>query len=219
MKIGVIHAAASAVQPLEQVFHEMAPEAMVDNHLNEDMLKEAEKNGVSPKALRMFAKEVFQAADEGADGIIVACSVFCSSLDVVCPFLSVPVIAVDDPALHIAVQRGGKIGILATTASSAPACAAKLDKIAEETGTVLDYAFGIVPEALTALKNGDGETHDRLLIQKAQELAEQGCTTLFLSQVSMARAKVAMPEELRLITLTTPEEGAAEIMRLIKTEM
>ena len=123
MKIGVIHANSSAAGPLHEVFRQLAPEAEIDDHINEDMLREVEKDsGVTKKALRMFAREVFDAADADADGIIIACSVFCPYLNEVRPFLDIPVIAVDGPAVQIAAERGGKIGILATTAASAPAC-------------------------------------------------------------------------------------------------
>ena len=219
MKIGVIHATNSAARPLREVFAQLAPEAVVDDHINEDMLKEVEANsGVTPKALRMFAKEVFAAADAGADGIIIACSVFCGYLEEVRPFLDIPVIAVDGPALQIAADRGGKIGILATTAASAPACREKLEQYARKKHLDLTYEEGVVTEALTALKAGDGKRHDELLAAEAQRLKDAGCRTLFLSQVTMARAKQAMPEHLRKITLTTPEEGVREILRLVRNE-
>lgn len=216
MKIGVIHAAKSAEEPLNTVFAELDPAIAVANYLNEDMLRETERSGrITPRALRMFAEEVFNAAEDGADGIIVACSVFCSSLDLVRPFLDIPIIPVDDPALDEAVRRGGKIGILATTPASAPSCCEKLEKKAKEQRAELKYEYGIVPEALEALKNGNGEEHDRLLAKEARRLKNLGCTTLFLSQVSMARAAAAFPKDLKEITLTTPAEGAKEIIRLI----
>lgn len=215
MKIGVIHAAGSAVEPLEKVFHSMDPSIEVDNHLNEDMLKEAEQNGVTVKALRMFAKEVFDAADNHADGIIVACSVFCTCIDIVKPFLDIPVIAVDDAALHLAAQDGNRIGILATTPASSPACIRKLKKIADEQHISLSFEEAVCPQALSALKAGRADEHDALLAAEAKRLADLGCNVLFLSQVSMARVKDAMPEDLKRISLTTPEEGAREILRLI----
>lgn len=216
MKIGVIHAAKSAVEPLKAVFAELDPAITVANYLNEEMLKETERSGkITPRALRMFAEKVLNAADEGADGIIVACSVFCSSLDLVRPFLDIPIIPVDDPALEEAVRRGGKIGILATTPASAPSCREKLEKKAQERQSAFTYEYGIVPEALEALKQGNGKEHDRLLAEEARRLKDLGCTTLFLSQVSMARAAAAFPEDLKEITLTTPSEGAKEIIRLI----
>ncbi len=217
MKIGVIHANSSAAGPLHEVFRQLAPETEIDDHINEDMLRETEKNGgVTRKALRMFAEEVFAAADAGADGIIIACSVFCSYLNEIRPFLDIPVIAVDGPAVQAAAERGGKIGILATTAASAPACRLKLEQYAKEKHLDLSYEDGITTEALTALRAGDADRHDELVIAEARRLMDAGCRTLFLSQVTMARVKNAMPEDMKEITLTTPEMGAKEILRLVR---
>jgi len=181
------------------------------------MLRLADEAGkVTARAMRIFARTVFEAADAGVDGIIIACSVYCTFVEEIRPFLSVPIVAVDAPALEIAADRGGMIGILATTAGSAPACRTKLDKIARKKNLKLSYRNGIVTEAMDALKNGNLEEHDRLLIKESQKLKEQGCNTLILSQITMARVKDAMDDELKQITLTTPEEGIKELLRNIR---
>ncbi|MBQ9197548.1 MAG: hypothetical protein IJ157_09970 [Clostridia bacterium] len=216
MKIGVIHANPSAAAPLEDAFRQIDPSAKIVNFINPEMLRLVdEAGGVTDQALRLFVRTVFDAADAGVDGIIIGCSVFCAYVEQVKPFLSVPIIPVDGPALEIAAKRGGKVGILATTAASAPACRKKLDKIAQEQGIHLEYEDGICTEALDALRRGDGAEHDRLLAAEGKRLASLGCTTLFLSQITMARAKAAMGP-LAEMTLTTPEEGAKAILILIR---
>lgn len=216
MRIDVIHANASAAKPLHDIFETLDPSLEVHDHINEAMLREAEKDGVTPKALRMFANEVFQAAEEGTDGILIACSVYCGYAPLMKPFLSVPILAVDAPAVSRAAAEGTKIGILATTAPSAPACRKKLKEEAERIHKVLRFEEGIVTEAMNALKKGDMETHDRLLIEKAQKLMDSGCDILFLSQVTMARVYVSMPEAMKQITLSTADSGAQTILRLAR---
>lgn len=218
MKIDVIHANSSAVEPLESIFRETFPDISIQNHINEKMLAEVESAGqVNARALRMFAGEVCSAADSQADGIIVACSVFCSFIDTVKPFIECPIIAVDAPAIEKAAESGNKIGILATTAASAPACEKKLEVIAQNKGYLLSYEHGIVTKAMEALKAGDYETHDRLIVDKARDLKDLGCDVLLLSQVTMARAKEAMPDSLKQITIDTPYWGARKIIDLISS--
>lgn len=218
MKIGVIHANTSAVEPLEMSFKAIDPSIEVVNYINGEMLRIVDQAGeVTCPALRLFARTVFDAADQGVDGVLIACSVFCTYLEEIKPFVSVPVVAVDGPALEIVASRGGKVGIMATTAASAPACRSKLDKLCAQRDIHLEYEDGVVVEALAALKRGDGAEHDRLLAIEGQRLVSLGCNTLFLSQITMARAKAAM-RELADITLTTPEEGIKELLRLIRAE-
>lgn len=217
MRIDVIHANSSAVEPLENIFKKLDSTISVVNHINEEMLFEVERVGqVNSRALRMFAKEAIEAEDSKTDGIIVACSVFCGYIDLMKPFVDSPIIAVDGPAIEKAAEKGGKIGILATTAASAPACQKKLETIARARGYKLSYEHGIVIEAMNVLKSGDFKTHDRLIIEKAKELENMGCDVLLLSQVTMARAKESMPEAMKQITLDTPYWGASKLIELIK---
>ena len=220
MKIGVIHANTSAVDPLREAFLKADPEITLVNFCNEELLQIVDQKGyVTKEALRMFAKTVFAAADAGVDGIMIACSVYCSYAGLMQNFLSVPIIAVDAPAVKKAVLHGGKIGILATTASSAPACRGKLEKEAEEAKKTgkdkkLEYEEGIVTEAMDALKAGNGQEHDRLLRLKSEELVSKGCTSLFLSQITMARAADCLGN-LGVLVLSTPDEGVRELIRQI----
>ena len=215
MKIGVIHANASAVAPLEAAFQAAAPSAEVCNFINGEMLKIVDACGVTPEALKLFVRTVFEADEQGVDGILIACSVFCGYAEAVQPFLNAPILAVDAPALEEIVARGGKVGILATTAASAPACQAKLDKLCAKKGAVLQYEYGICTEALDALRQGQGDVHDRLLAEEGRRLADLGCTTLFLSQITMARARQAFGP-LQGITITTPDAGVRKMLRLVR---
>ena len=220
MKIGVIHANTSAVAPLREAFLKADPEITLVNLCNEELLRIVDKEGcVTKEALRMFAKTVFAAADAGVDGIMIACSVYCSYAELMQNFLSVPIIAVDAPAVKKAVAYGGRIGILATTASSAPACREKLEKEAEKVKSTgkdqkPEYEEGIVTEAMEALKAGNAQEHDRLLRLKSEELIDKGCTTLFLSQITMARAADCL-QDLGVLVLSTPDEGVEELIRQI----
>lgn len=215
MKVAAIHANMSAVEPLNLAFQNIDPNVRVINFVNEEMLRIVDEEGtVSDRALRMFAKTVFAAADAAVDGIMIACSVYCAYVEEIKPFLHMPVVAVDAPALSAAVDRGGKIGILATTPASAPACRKKLEQLAVQRGIQLEYEEGVVPAALDALKRGDIQEHDQLIAREGERLTAAGCNTLFLSQITMARAMQAMGA-LRSMTLATPDEGAKELLRQI----
>ena len=217
MKIGVIHANRSAVAPLEEAFRAEDASVEVVNYIDEELLRLVDRaGGVTPEALRRFARTVFRANEEGMDGLLIACSVYCAYAGAVRPFLDIPILAVDAPALEEIAARGGKVGILATTAASAPACQEKLERLCVARGTAMSYEYGICTEALEALRRGDGAEHDRLLAEEAMRLASLGCDTLFLSQISMARARAAMGA-LAHMTITTPQTGVRELLRQVQS--
>lgn len=215
IKIGIIHANTSAIQPLEEAFRKVAPQATAVNFVNEDLLLQTARDTEDGRrALRCFARLAFTAADAGVDGIIVACSSFCHYVPLMREFLSIPVIAVDRPMLERAVREGVRIGVITTTGAAVPAARAQLEAIAAGCGKQIELSIELAVEAMTALKAGQPEEHDRIIATAGQRLAATGCDILILAQISMARAAAAMPE-IGIPVLTSPEEGVRHLMSLL----
>lgn len=227
MRYGIIHAAMGSVAPLKEAILELEPDAKVVNFVNEEMLAYANRTGkVDETAMRMFARIVFTAQEAGVDAIMVACNIFAPHIDTVKPFISVPILAVDSAMQQIAASIGGRIGIIGTNMNSVPACSqgilAAAERLAETGGQTpsapISFCDGTVNEAAAVLENGDGETFDRMLTQKALELVEkEHCNVLVLAQITTARAKTAILDAgITVPVLTTPEEGAKALAALHK---
>ncbi len=215
MKIGVIHATMNAVEPLMAVFKKNAPETTVLNFLNENLLFRANAvGGADYKGLRAFTKLVFEAVDAEVDGIIVACSVFCPFVPLMRNFTDIPMIAIDNPMLERAVNEGKKIGILATTAPSAPSAKRQLEKMAAEENKTLEFDMEIITDAMVALKAGDVEKHNEIIAEAGKRLVERGCDTLVLSQITMACAAEKM-KNFGVNVLSSPEEGYKKIVEMV----
>lgn len=215
MRIGVIHATDEAIRPIREAILRQRPEAVVVNFLNEGLLDHANRvHGVDDWGIRNFLQTATLAAQAGLDGIIVACTLYTNQAGLVQELAGIPAIGVDLPMVRQAVEHGGKIGILATTAASGPLAEAKIQAEANRTGKQVDTLVLVVEEAMAALKAGEVSRHNGLLKQAAGELREKGCGVLVLSQLSMA---VAAPElrGLGLDVLTSPDAGAREIISLI----
>lgn len=218
MRIGMIHATQNAVEPLNQAFHELAPEAVLLNFVNEDLLAHANQvGGVDAYGFRTFLKTLFQAVDAGVDGIVIACTIYCPYRDLAASLTEVPVLAVDQPMISKAVTQGKKIGVLATTPSSAPSAVEKLEVEAKRQGKSIDTEWEIIPEAMTALKAGQEAEHNRLLAEAAVRLKEKGCDVLILAQITMACAREACGQA-GAPALSSPREGAERMLELLQTE-
>lgn len=216
LKIGVIHATCSAVEPLNQAAKKFRDDIVVLNFVNENLLFRANQvGGADEVGLRSFAKTFFEAADAGVDGIIVACSVYTPFVELMKKFVSIPVIGIDNPMLHTAVERGNKIGIIATTASSGPSAKNQLMKMAGECGKALEYEIGINTEGMTKLKAGNVEAHNRIIREEGKKLVEKGCDCIVLAQITMACAAEGM-KDLGVPVLTSPQEGIKAIVSLIE---
>lgn len=216
MKIGVIHATAGAVAPLNEAFQRLAPETTVLNFVNEELLHRANAmGGTDAVGLRMFARTVFAAAEAGVDGLIVACSVYCPYVELIRPFLQVPVIAVDNPMLETAAAGGKKIGLLTTNLPAAPAAQKQIEQMAAALGRDPSFVQCPLPEAAAALKRGEQAEAVRRIREAAEELVRQGCDTLVLAQITMACAAPALAD-LGVTVLTSPDEGVRRIVSLVQ---
>lgn len=215
IKIGVIHATCSAVEPLNQAARAYSDDITVLNFVNENLLFRANQvGGTDEIGLRTFLRTFFEAADAGVDGIIVACSVYTPYVDVLKTLVSIPVIGIDNPMLVSAVEQGSKIGIIATTASSGPSAMHQMKKISDSMRKKVDFQIEINTDAMTELKSGNIQKHNKLLYDAGKKLVADGCDCIVLAQITMACAAESMVQ-LGVPVLTSPLEGIKKIVSLI----
>ena len=69
----------------------------------------------------------------------------------------------------------------------------------------------LVEAALSALNQGQGERHDALVLDAAQQLIARGAEVIALAQFSMARAATLLRQELTVPVLTTPDSAVAAL--------
>lgn len=215
MKVGIIHATTNAVPPLNDAFKELAPDTIVLNFVDEHLQYYANQiQGIDDKVYRDFVNMATTAQEAKVDAIIVACTVLTPIVDVVKPFITVPIIAVDYPMLSSAVKNYEKIGVVATNAPSGPATKAQLENIAKELGKEIMVETEINTQAMTELKAGNIDEHNRLNALAASELKKRGCEVIILAQITQASAEEEV-RKLDLPVLTSPKEAVRAVMQLI----
>ncbi len=214
MKIGIIHATSNAVPPLNDAFKSLAPNVTIFNFVDEYLQYYANQiKGIDDKVHRDFVNMAITAQEAKVDAIIVACTVLTPIVDIVKPFITVPIIAVDQPMLESAVNNYRKIGVVATNAPSGPATKAQLEKIAGKFGKEIEVDTEIDIQAMTELKAGNEEEHNRLNALAAEKLKQRGCEVIILAQITQASAE-SKTKELGLPVLTSPKEAVKEVLRI-----
>ncbi len=216
INIGVIHATAAAIPPLNDAARKCGKDVTILNFLNENLLYRANQvGGADEFGFRSFTRLFFDAVDAGVDGIIVACSVYTPFVDRMKAYAGIPVIGIDNPMLTSAVEQGRKIGIVATTAASGPSAKAQMEKIADLSGKKVEFEIGINTDAMLALKTGDVERHNALIAETGKALISKGCDSIVLAQITMACAADGL-HELGVPVFTSPMEGIKKITALIE---
>lgn len=213
-RIALIHAVAVAMQPVEEAFRRHWPEAervnLLDDSLSVDRNREGPDTGPTRGTLSgaLFARIAALAQYAlgcRADGILYTCSAFGEAIDAVKRTVHVPVLKPNEAMFDEAAKRGRRIGLLATFASGVPSMAAEF----RQSHPGIEFKAHCVPAAMTALQEGDGETHDRLLAEAAPKLA--GCDAIMLAQFSTARASAAVSKAVSCPVLASPDSAVLKM--------
>jgi hypothetical protein len=103
--------------------------------------------------------------------------------------------------------------MLASFAPSIPSMAEEFAAMAKAARSSATLETACAPEAMQALRAGDGAAHDRLLAAAAQELS--GCDVLLLAQFSTARAEAAVAAATGCPVMTSPASAVAKLKSLL----
>jgi hypothetical protein len=87
----------------------------------------------------------------------------------------------------------------------------ELKEDASRRGKSISLRTSTVPNAMAALADGDGDTHDRLIAACARDFAD--CDVLMLAQFSMARAAACCKVVRGQRVLTSPQSAVARLKR------
>lgn len=158
------------------------------------------------QAHRKLARQI------GAAGILVTCSTISPCVEQVRKLPGIPIYKIDEEMVKTAVSIGEYIGVVATSETTLEPTRQLLMMEAERQKRQIQTELILVPDALKALLNGDGEQHDRLVDQTVIDLSERS-DVVVLAQASMARVLDTIPESNRKVPLLSSPHLALEAIR------
>ena len=214
-RIVLIHAVATAIPPIQHAFKEGWPEATLSNLLDDDLMPAyTREGGLTPHITERICALALYAARTGADGILFTCSVFPQAEDMAKQLVRVPLLKPDEAMIAAALDAGSRIGVVATNPPAAPAAAAQLVAGAKDRGVEVRVIESVAEGAFAIGNAGDSTTHDRMIVEAAQRIADQ-VDVLCLAQVSMALARGAVQATVKVPVLTSPATAVARLKRLL----
>ena len=206
-KVVCVHTAMALVGPLTETFRELIPEVQVEHIAESSLIKEViANNSVTPAVRRRLLDYYNAAADSGADIIFNTCSSVGDIADLGNSISRVPVFRIDRPMAERAVQEAQRIGVISTLPTTLDPTCRLLKNCAAEAGKEITLVEGLADGAFAAGQSGDSETHDRLIAEAAQRIADS--VDLFvLAQGSMARMEQRLSELTGKPVLSSPVLG------------
>ena len=213
-RIALIHAVQVAMDPVEQAFRRLWPEAERVNLLDDSLsVDRGQQPDLTPAMFDRFDRLGRYALDIGADGVLFTCSAFGEAIEAVARALPVPVLKPNEAMFEEALDKGRKIGLVATFERSVPMLEAEMRDLARQRGVDVDMRAVCEPEAMRALQAGDAERHNALMAEAASRLSD--CDAILLAQFSTSIAHDAVSARVPCPVLTSPGSAVAKMKRAL----
>jgi Asp/Glu/Hydantoin racemase len=214
VRIVLVHAVQVAMEPIEEAFRSAWPQAQLV-HLLDDSLSpdRAAQTDLSPAMSQRIALLADYALCADAQAVLYTCSAFGPAIEAVASRLAVPVLKPNEAMFEAALRSGGRIGMLATFAPSVESMTEEFNAMARASGQSASLKAIVVPEAMTALRAGDVESHNQLLADAAPALTD--CAAVMLAHFSTSRALSAVQARLPCPVLTSPGSAVSKLKALL----
>jgi aspartate/glutamate racemase len=216
-RIALIHATPVAIEPIRDALLSGWPEADVVNILEDSLSPDrASSKELTPELCERISDLGRYARKIGSDGILFTCSAFGAAIEQTAASLDIPVLKPNEAMFEEAIKAGRNNAMIATFA---PAKAGMEAEFAEEAARLDPHArltSYVVEQAMTALRTGDVDTHNRLIAEQAAAL--EGYDAIVLAHFSTARAAAAVREAVSIPVLTSPDAAVRKLRRLLRAD-
>ena len=204
--IALIHTVKTVANSFDQTLKDYVGEPVKVHNLWDDFLAN------NPNEIGEFTIEnrcrlyndIKSAEMTGADMIVVTCSTLTPVVNMIRPFIKVPLIAIDDAMGRKAVTYGDRILVLATAGSTEVPMREKLNAEAEKLGKTVTPVDGLADGAYQALVDGKPELHDECIAKTVMALAEK-VDCILLAQGSMARMEQKLGQMVSIPVYASPQ--------------
>lgn len=214
--IALIHATPAAIVPAVAGLRSEFPEAVPWNLLDDRLLVDAAQTGGLTADLRSRMLNLIRhAADNGADGVLLTCSMYGPTVHET-P-MDIPVLAPDEAAFEATTDGAPRgVVVVASIASSLEDSLARYRQFLADTGRDTRAIGVCVPAAFDHANAGD---HARVAEVIANEVRAQAdrYDAVFLAQYSLAPAAAILEQELGTRVITGPASAAQRLRRLLTT--
>jgi Asp/Glu/hydantoin racemase len=203
-----------AIDPVATVFRELWPQAHTTNLLEDSLAPDlAAAGSITPAIVERIVSLARYGERCGANAVLFTCSAFGTAIEAAEKEVRIPVLKPNEAMIEDALAAGSNLALLTTFEPSIPSLKRELEELATGRGIQLKLKTRTIPAAITALLQGQGDIHDRLIAAAAAEMGP--CDALVLGQFSMARAATGIPAAVGRKVLTSPHSAVARLKQIL----
>lgn len=214
-RLAIIHTTSATVDSMKVLANEMLPSIELVNFVDDSILPQLGQNGGNLTEVEERLVHYARFAEQvGADVILEACSSVGEVVPKMQSAVSIPIVRIDDAMAEEAVQRGTRLGVAATLATTLQPTTRLLKSKAEAAGKQVGVTPLLIEGAYQKLMAGDRDGHDNLLVEKLQELA-RNVGVVVLAQASMARVLPRLSAADQDKILTSPRLAMERVKNVV----
>ncbi len=212
-----IHTAMPMVEPTKELFARHMPGVRLINIVDDSLIQDVIGAGEVPAAVKKRLIQYYHSAiDAGADVIFNTCSSVGDIALEAKKNIGIPLVKIDDAMARVAVLESTRIGVLATLQTTLEPTARLIQHFAKLLNRQVEINKGLAEGAFQAVISGDRDTHDRLILKAAKELAGQ-VELFILAQGSMARMESEIAAATGKKVLSSPERGVLDVKATLES--
>ncbi len=215
-KLALIHTASFLSDVFGEICSDVMPDVDTFNIVDESLIGNTITAGhLTPNTSKRAAQYIQSAEEAGADVILVTCSSLGPAVEAARPFVSVPVLRIDEPMADLAVHTGNRIGVIATLSTTLEPTIALVQARANAQKKNPEIISYLCEGAFQAVISGDTDTHDSIVSNGLRELIPK-VDVIVLAQASMARVVDTLSEEEKTVPiLSSPRLGIEATKKVI----
>ena len=214
-KVAIIYTVRPVLATFPELLEEVVGEPLKIFNLLDDFLASdpGETGSFSIDNKNRLFNDLKSCELTGADVIVVTCSTLTPIVQLIRPFIKVPIVAIDDAMTAKAVRIGSRIKVVATAAGTLKPTEAKLQQEARLAGVEIHIDSEDNEVAYAAMKRGDLATHDRLVLSRIAEV--KGYDSIVLAQASMAHLEAEAESLANVPVLSSPRLCCAQVKQIL----
>lgn len=206
--VAIVHTSFAVLELINSLMDELLPDVKRIHIIEHSILADILAAGkLTPRLTQRMLAYYLQAEHTRADVIFSVCSTVGDVVDIARNLITKPIVKIDEAMVLEALDKGQRIGVLATLPSTLNPTCRLVENLAKDRGITIKLNRGLVAGAFEELMKGNTSIHDRMVKEKLMLLAGES-DTIVLAQASMARViETIDPDEVTIPVLSSPRRG------------
>lgn len=217
IKITCIHTVQTLIKTIDDLLKDQIGAVEV-NHMYDDFIVKSitKNNGFKSEDYNRLLNLLKAAEETGCDYIFVTCSSLSSAVKRLEDLIATRIVRIDEPMIKKALKMANEITVVATAESTLGPTERMIQDNACKMGVAVETDLHLVAHALNALKDGNIEIHDQLVLDYVQSLKDK--RLILLAQGSMAHLQKRLDNLVETPVLSSPKAAVEYINELIEED-